>query len=88
MSDLVERLRDDALHAYASATGAVRHKHLSEEAADQLEAKDKLIAELVEALEFYDGCHEPGLSRPSEGPWGVNSKDFGEVARVALSKAK
>lgn len=33
------------------------------------------------ALEFYAVEHE----FPSDGPWGVNSDDFGAVARAALT---
>jgi predicted RNA-binding protein len=33
------------------------------------------------ALEFYAFEH----AFPSDGPWGVNSDDFGEVARAALT---
>ncbi len=81
MSELIERLRKMAINLTASQISSAMF-----EAADALEAKDKLIAELVEALKFYSGVYEPGLSRPNEGPWGVNSKDFGEVARSALEK--
>ena len=35
---------------------------------------------LREALSFYADFHEA----PSDGPWGVESQDFGEVARAAL----
>lgn len=41
---------------------------------------------LVKALEFYSGMYEPGLTNPNDGPWGVNSTDFGERARSALSR--
>jgi hypothetical protein len=33
------------------------------------------------ALEWYGGAHQ----FPSDGPWGVNSDDFGQRARSALS---
>lgn len=55
--------------------------------ASDIATKDAEIARLREALEFYSGIHEPGLSNPNEGPWGVNSTDFGEVARAALYPA-
>lgn len=32
------------------------------------------------ALAFYAGPHD----RPNDGPWGVNSRDFGDIARAAL----
>lgn len=44
------------------------------------------VEELVKALEFYSGIYEPGLTNPNDGPWGVNSTDFGERARSALSR--
>jgi hypothetical protein len=40
------------------------------------------VERLREALAFYAEDHE----FPSDGPWGVNSDDFGNVARAALSK--
>lgn len=36
---------------------------------------------LVEALEFYAKDHEC----PSDGPWGLGSTDYGDIARAALS---
>ena len=36
--------------------------------------------EMEAALRFYAGPHD----RPNEGPWGADSRDFGEVARAAL----
>lgn len=40
--------------------------------------------EMREALEFY--ADEPAREFPSDGPWGVNSDDFGRVARSALTQ--
>jgi hypothetical protein len=37
-------------------------------------------ARLREALHFYSGDH----AIPNDGPWGVNSNDFGRAARAAL----
>lgn len=34
-----------------------------------------------EALVYYASDH----ARPDEGPWGVNSNDFGDLARAALA---
>ena len=45
--------------------------------------RDALTAErdrLRRALHYYADFH----SVPSDGPWGVNSKDFGTAARAAL----
>lgn len=51
---------------------------------EEVERRADLVEPLVEALRFYSGIHEPGLSNPNEGPWGVYSTDFGERARTAL----
>jgi len=50
-------------------------------AADTLERQAAEIERLREALRFYADEHE----YPSDGPWGVNSDDFGTVARAALT---
>ena len=51
---------------------------------DNLEAAlttaEQRIATLEKALEFYAKQHR----NPNEGPWGINSSDFGNVARAAL----
>jgi hypothetical protein len=39
------------------------------------------IEQLEQALRFYVANH----LTPNEGPWGINSTDFGEVARAALA---
>lgn len=39
------------------------------------------IEELERALEYYAKNHYP-----NNGPWGVDSNDFGDVARAALEK--
>ena len=41
------------------------------------------IEELEQALEYYAKNHYPNVD---DGPWGVNSNDFGDVARAALEK--
>ena len=46
---------------------------------DAKEAADE-IERLREALNFYAANHE----WPNEGPWCVDSTDFGDVARAAL----
>lgn len=43
------------------------------------------LSEAVKVLEYYSGVHEPALTRPNEGPWGVNSDDFGQKAREFLA---
>ena len=39
---------------------------------------------LLEALRFYADEHKS----PNEGPWGIASQDFGDVARKALAEAE
>ena len=41
-------------------------------------------ARLREALHFYADFYEA----PNDGPWGVNSSDFGRTARAALNTGK
>ena len=48
---------------------------LLKEAADEIER-------LREALRYYAENHYPNVN---DGPWGVNSTDFGDVARAALT---
>jgi hypothetical protein len=50
---------------------------------DTLERQAAEIERLLEALRFY-ADHPPAFP-PSEGPWGVNSNDFGNRARAALT---
>ena len=45
------------------------------------EAADRL-RQYREALEYYAKWHP----QPSEGPWGADSTDFGEIARTALKE--
>jgi hypothetical protein len=40
------------------------------------------IAQLEEALRFYATPH----AIPNDGPWGVNSKDYGYIASIALGE--
>lgn len=72
MSDLVERLRD-----YDPIEQQLRGLPIQQEAADEIER-------LREALHFYADAHK----YPNDGPWGVNSDDFGRVARAALEGEK
>jgi hypothetical protein len=46
-----------------------------------LSASEARLRVAVEALGFYADEHE----FPSDGPWGVNSDDFGQRARAALA---
>ena len=47
---------------------------------DQIETLQAENARLREALEYYAKAHK----WPNDGPWGIDSKDFGDVARKAL----
>jgi hypothetical protein len=78
---LCERLRavdHDAMFDYPTSTG-----HLITQAADTLERQAAEIERLREALRFYADEYE--FPFPSDGPWGVNSDDFGKIARAALT---
>lgn len=48
---------------------------------EQIEAQAAEIEKLREALEYYADRNNPC---PNEGPWGVDSTDFGLVALKAL----
>lgn len=43
--------------------------------------EDPRVMALVEALRYYADFHE----NPSDGPWGINSHDFGKTARAAIA---
>jgi hypothetical protein len=50
---------------------------------DQRQAQaDARIEKLEEALRFYATPH----AIPNDGPWGVNSKDYGYIASIALGE--
>ena len=51
------------------------------EAADRIEAQAAEIERLREALEYY-------AQELMTGPWGIDSLDFGDVARAALEQSK
>jgi len=68
--------------AYGNASAEEYHEmvfQLSVGAVALLSANRKMR----KALEFY--ADEPAREFPSDGPWGVNSDDFGRVARSALT---
>lgn len=70
--DIVERLRN-AIDDPGVSLELDRLDTIMMEAADEIER-------LREALKFYAKEHFPA----SEGPWGIDSDDFGNVARSAL----
>jgi hypothetical protein len=70
--------------------GATWNRRAPDLAADNLRltariaALESLVQRLDEArgvLHFYADFHE----NPNDGPWGINSQDFGEAARAFLA---
>ena len=57
---------------------------LMDQAAAALIAQDAELKRYREALEFYADEKRTGL--PIDGPWGVGSNDWGNVARAALGE--
>ena len=55
------------------------------EAEDEIKALRAENERLREALRYYAKNHYPDINA---GPWGVNSNDFGDVARAALGEEK
>lgn len=49
---------------------------------DRLREDRDELNHLRKALHYYADFHE----YPSDGPWGINSQDFGNVARAALKR--
>ena len=80
--DLVKRLLASR-SVWTNETGRAlsRPSDLEAEAAAALVAKDAENARLRGAMRFYADFYE----NPNDGPWGVNSQDFGKVARAALN---
>jgi hypothetical protein len=89
--DLIKRLRDEHLpmtrneasdrieqlnERLTAATGDAKE---AEAYAQELEAK---LTKAVEALHFYADFY----GAPNDGPWGINSDDFGTKARATLAK--
>lgn len=73
--DIVQRLREGRTNG-SNLLWSVTAIH--REAADEIER-------LREALRYYAKNHYPDIDA---GPWGVNSADFGDVARAALGEDK
>ena len=88
--NLVKRLRGEYRVPITDGLGAVgsgsepdnpcQYVRHFETAPIQHEAASR-IEELERALEYYAKNHYP-----NNGPWGVDSNDFGDVARAALEK--
>ena len=75
--ELVERLR---AVDHMSLEDCFCQSSLYDQAADRIEQLTAERDRLRRALHYYADFH----SVPSDGPWGVNSKDFGTAARAAL----
>ena len=72
--DLVKRLREPVWdHFFGFVSEPIK-----------LEAADR-IKHLEPALEYYAKNHYPNVD---DGPWGINSNDWGDVARAALEEKK
>lgn len=76
--DLIERLEAQACYDRAHYPPA---NPLITEAAQALRALQQEVERVRGALQYYAG----GQVNPNEGPWGVNSNDFGDIARSALT---
>jgi hypothetical protein len=76
MTDIVERLRKQMM--LSDLQSGLQPHYVCHVAADEIER-------LREALRYYAKNHYPNVN---DGPWGVNSTDFGDVARAALGEDK
>ena len=76
LADWMERRRR-SLDAHADHIIASVREY---EAALSTRAPDPRVQALVDALEFYAGPH----INPNDGPWGLDSHDYGATAAVAL----
>jgi|LakMenEpi03Aug12_release.lakeMendotaPanAssembly.Ray.scaffolds.fasta_scaffold1375549_2 hypothetical protein len=81
IAGLCERLRACDTKWLGSAGIAPLFNPDGPQAADTLERQAAENKRLRRALRFYADEHE----YPSDGPWGVNSDDFGKRARAALT---
>ena len=85
---LVERLRGDWPEILVEKHWMMDSDAIDmqrEEAADRIEAQAEKIEKLREALEYYADRNN---QCPNEGPWGVDSTDFGLVALKTLGETK
>jgi hypothetical protein len=85
--DIVERLKEDAAHhldAAEYADGDPKNTINYRYYLNNFEAADE-IERLREALRFYA---KTDYLPTSDGPWGVDSDDFGNVARAALKEGE
>ncbi len=80
IAGLCERLRERRSRMTEASAGMLFNPD-GPEAADTLERQAAEIKRLREALHFYADHHD----YPNAGPWGINSDDFGDRARAALT---
>ena len=80
---LARGLADDLEQGHWSMADAVTMIRALSDRLAALRSPDPEVERLRAALQFY--ADEPAHEFPSDGPWGVNSDDFGRVARAALS---
>lgn len=77
-AELIEICPDDLVRRLRSNRPIPTIPH---EAADRIEAQAAEIERLREALGYY-------AQELMTGPWGIDSLDFGDVARAALEQTK
>jgi hypothetical protein len=75
-------MRDKIAEIVARGGGTMATTFALIAALPDYEAQQARIKELEAALEFY--ADRPANPFPNEGPWGFDSRDYGEVARTAL----
>ncbi len=76
MSDDLIKQWDEYVESVGSVTVAVTHL------LGRAEAAEAKLAKAMEALHFYADFYEV----PNDGPWGINSDDFGNKARTTLAE--
>jgi hypothetical protein len=86
MTDALRQLQDAANVLADKGLRTVKTDDICQAVYDAINEVERLRAEngrLREALKYYAENHYPNVN---EGPWGVNSSDFGDVARTALGE--
>ena len=83
-SQFITRVERDGAEDHATETAdELRQVRARAEAAEAANATLRAQNErLTGSLRFYADFHE----NPNDGPWGVNSQDFGKEARAALTE--
>ncbi len=83
-SQFITRVERDGAEDHATETAdELRQVRARAEAAEaELATLRAQVERLTGALRFYADFHE----NPNDGPWGINSQDFGKEARAALTE--